>query len=169
SWPATRTRTRRRPARWRSAAEPDRARRDRTRALGPTHRCGGRSRAATARRGSTRHQHVSMHGREYNSPLTSCRPRRTNLRPATSERLDAESAAVPVVDLAGIDEVPEIAELVPAAIRERGELINGAALNYAPGEFVGSTGEAVGYDIDILAAIGAVLGLSTRTEAAALA
>src|SRR5699024_4034399 len=68
--------------------------------------------------------------------------------------------------LSDIDEVPEIAELVPDAVRERGELINGAALNYAPGEFVGSTGEAVGYDIDILAAIGAVLGLSTRTEAA---
>src|SRR5699024_9785370 len=47
--------------------------------------------------------------------------------------------------------------------------IYGAALNYAPGEFVGSTGEAVGYDIDILAAIGAVLGLSTRTEAAVFA
>src|SRR5699024_1445520 len=86
-----------------------------------------------------------------------------------SERRDAESAAMPVVDLSGIEEVPEIAELVPAAVRERGELVNGAALNYAPGEFVGSTGEAVGYDIDILAAIGAVLGLSTRTEAAVFA
>src|SRR5699024_2541474 len=138
-----------------------------TRALGPSHRCGGRSRAATGRRGSTRQQLVSMHGREYYSSVTSYRPRRRTLLRAVplalatgmlaptlaactraSERLDAESAAVPVVDLSGIDEVPEIAELVPAAIRERGELINGAALNYAPGEFVGSTGEAVGYDID---------------------
>src|SRR5699024_6237229 len=86
-----------------------------------------------------------------------------------SERLDAESEAVPEVDLSGIDEVPEIAELVPNEIRDRGRLVNGAALNYAPDEFVGSTGEAVGYDIDVLAAIGAVLGLDTRTEAAVFA
>src|SRR5699024_1213896 len=162
----TRTRRRRRPARWRSAAEPD-------------HGCRGRR---WAHRWSTRQQLVSMQGCEYYSSVTSYRPRRRTLLRAAplalatgmlapslaactraSERLDAESAAVPVVDLSAIEEVPEIAELVPAAVRERGELVNGAALNYAPGEFVGSTGEAVGYDIDILAAIGAVLGLSTRT------
>lgn len=125
---------------------------------------------------------------EYYSSVTSLRPRRRSLLRAAplalatgllaptlasctraSERLDAESDAVPEVDLADITEVPEIAALVPAEIRERGELINGAALNYAPGEFVGSTGEAIGYDIDILAAIGAVLGLSTRTAAAVFA
>lgn len=129
-----------------------------------------------------------MQGHEYYSSVTSYRPRRRSLLRAAplalatgllaptlasctraSERLDAESNAVPVVDLSSIAEVPEIAELVPAAIRERGELINGAALNYAPGEFVGSSGEAIGYDIDILAAIGAVLGLATRTEAAVFA
>ena len=125
---------------------------------------------------------------EYYSSVTSLRPRRRSLLRAAplalatgllaptlasctraSERLDAESDAVPEVDLSDITEVPEIAALVPEEIRERGELINGAALNYAPGEFVGSTGEAIGYDIDILAAIGAVLGLSTRTEAAVFA
>lgn len=129
-----------------------------------------------------------MQSREYYSSVTSHRPRRRSLLRAAplalatgllaptlasctraSERLDAESNAVPVVDLSSIAEVPEIAELVPQAIRERGELINGAALNYAPGEFVGSSGEAIGYDIDILAAVGAVLGLSTRTEAAVFA
>ena len=129
-----------------------------------------------------------MQAYEYYSPVTSLRPRRRTLLRAAplalatglvapalasctraSERLDAESDAVPEVDLADLTEVPEIAALVPAEIRERGELINGAALNYAPGEFVGSTGEAIGYDIDILAAIGAVLGLSTRTEAAVFA
>jgi polar amino acid transport system substrate-binding protein len=125
---------------------------------------------------------------EYYSPVTHLRPRRRTLLRAAplalataaltptlasctraSERLDAESNAVPVVDLSGIAAVPEIAELVPAEIRERGELVNGAALNYAPGEFVGSSGEAIGYDMDILAAIGAVLGLGTRTEAAVFA
>lgn len=125
---------------------------------------------------------------EYYSSVTIPRPgRRTLLRAAplalavgalapslaacthASERLDAESNAVPEVDLSDIVEVPEISALLPDAIRERGELVNGAALNYAPGEFVGSSGEPVGYDIDLLAAIGAVLGLSTRTEAAVFA
>lgn len=86
-----------------------------------------------------------------------------------SERLDAESNAVPEVDLSGIEQQDELAALVPKEIRARGELVNGAALNYAPGEFVGSGGEAVGYDIDVLAAIGRVLGLSTRTESAVFA
>lgn len=74
-----------------------------------------------------------------------------------------------MVDLSGIKVQDEIAALVPASIRERGELVNGAALNYAPGEFVGSNGEAIGYDIDLLAAIGRVLGLGTRTESAVFA
>ncbi len=125
---------------------------------------------------------------DYRAPVTSPRPRRRTLLRAAplalataaltpalasctraSERLDAESNAVPEVDLSGIEEVPEIAALVPEETRARGELVNGAALNYAPGEFVGSSGEAVGYDIDILAAIGRVLGLDTRTEAAVFA
>src|SRR5690606_17207932 len=103
---------------------------------------------------------VFMQNPEYYSSVTSPRPRRRTLLRAAplalataaltpalasctraSERLDAESDAVPVVDLSGIAEVPEIAALVPAELRARGELVNGAALNYAPGEFVGSTGE----------------------------
>lgn len=92
------------------------------------------------------------------APLASCT--------RASERLDAETNAIPDVDLTDIDEVPELAETVPRAIRERGELTNGASLDYAPGEFLGSDGSAVGYDIDILAAIGRVLGLATRTESA---
>ena len=55
-----------------------------------------------------------------------------------------EDGIPPEVDLSGIEEVPEISALVPADIRARGELVNGAALNYAPGEFVGSSGRAIG-------------------------
>ena len=86
-----------------------------------------------------------------------------------SVRLDADSNAIPVVDFDAIQEQSDIAALVPEEIRERGELVNGAALNYAPGEFLGSDGVAVGYDIDILAAVGKVLGLTTRTESAVFA
>lgn len=86
-----------------------------------------------------------------------------------SEKLDAQSNAIPTVDLSGIRKQEDLADLVPAEIRERGTLVNGAALNYAPGEFVGSGGEAVGYDMDILAAVGKVLGLDTHTESAVFA
>lgn len=83
-----------------------------------------------------------------------------------SERLDAEANVIPHVDLSAITAVPEIADQVPAQIRKRGELVNGASLDYAPGEFVGSDGTAVGFDIDIFDALGRVLGLATRTESA---
>ncbi|WP_259557754.1 ABC transporter substrate-binding protein [Brachybacterium sillae] len=83
-----------------------------------------------------------------------------------SDRLLAETNAVPTVDLSAITEVPQIAQRVPAAIRERGELVNGASLDYAPGEFLDGQGNAVGYDIDLFNALGRVLGLRTRTESA---
>lgn len=82
-----------------------------------------------------------------------------------SERLAKESNAVPQVDFSGIAKVQEIADLVPSGIRERGVLLNGASTDYAPGEFI-VNGQAVGYDIDMLKAIGLVLGLETRTESA---
>lgn len=81
-----------------------------------------------------------------------------------SERLDEETNTIPEVDLSAVTAVPEIAELVPAEIRERGELVNGASLDYAPGEFQAGDGTPVGYDIDLFTAIGRVLDLRTRTE-----
>src|SRR5699024_149152 len=78
-------------------------------------------------------------------------PPALSARTRACQRLDAASERVPEVDLSRTDEAPELAQLLPNEIRDRGRLVNGAALNYAPGEFVGSTGEAVGYDIDVLA------------------
>ncbi|MBK0330816.1 transporter substrate-binding domain-containing protein [Brachybacterium sp. MASK1Z-5] len=86
-----------------------------------------------------------------------------------SERLDAETDAIPTIDLSGITKQDDLAGLVPEDVRDRGTLVNGAALNYAPGEFVGSDGGAVGIDMDILSGVGKVLGLDTRTESAVFA
>lgn len=86
-----------------------------------------------------------------------------------SERLDAETNAIPEIDLSKIQKQDDLAALVPEDVRARGALVNGAALNYAPGEFVGSDGGAVGIDMDILSGIGKVLGLETRTESAVFA
>jgi len=60
-----------------------------------------------------------------------------------------------------VREVPEIAALVPEAVRADGKLTVAAELSYAPMEFVGADGRsAVGFDIDIADAIAAVLGLT---------
>lgn len=85
-----------------------------------------------------------------------------------SERLAEETNTIPNVDLSGIKKQPDIAALVPKPIRDRGLLQNGAATDYAPGEFL-NNGKPVGYDIDVLAAIGKVFGLKTATESAVFA
>ena len=82
-----------------------------------------------------------------------------------SEELAAEASLIPEVDFSGIEYQEDIAALLPEEIRARGELVNGAELSYAPGEFL-SNGKAVGYDIDLLTALGIVFGLKTRTESA---
>jgi polar amino acid transport system substrate-binding protein len=75
-----------------------------------------------------------------------------------SEMIGVEAPGA--VDLPVVTEVPEIAALVPEAIRADGKLTIASELSYAPMEFVGADGRsAVGLDIDIANAIAAVLGL----------
>ena len=53
----------------------------------------------------------------------------------------------------------EIAALVPADLRERGVLVIGTNTPYAPNEFKNENGEIVGFDIDVMDAVAAVMGL----------
>ncbi|HIW69603.1 MAG TPA: ABC transporter substrate-binding protein [Candidatus Dietzia merdigallinarum] len=53
----------------------------------------------------------------------------------------------------------EIAELVPAELRERGVIVIGTNTPYAPNEFKNENGEIVGFDIDVMDAVAAVMGL----------
>ena len=53
----------------------------------------------------------------------------------------------------------EIAALVPAELRERGVLVIGTNTPYAPNEFKNENGEIVGFDIDVMDAVAAVMGL----------
>ncbi|WP_425357251.1 ABC transporter substrate-binding protein [Gleimia coleocanis] len=63
-------------------------------------------------------------------------------------------------DVNTIEEVPEIAALVPAALKEKGVLLNGASTDYAPAEFRAEDGQTpVGYDIQITEALAKVMGL----------
>lgn len=54
----------------------------------------------------------------------------------------------------------EIAALVPANIASTGKLIIGVNVPYAPNEFKNSAGEIIGFDVDLMNAVGKVLGLT---------
>lgn len=54
----------------------------------------------------------------------------------------------------------DIAALLPAGIRESGQLIVGVNVPYAPNEFKDSNGQIIGFDVDLMNAIGKVLGVT---------
>lgn len=58
-----------------------------------------------------------------------------------------------------ITEQPQIAALLPPKIAERGVLKVGTNPPYQPNEFKDPTGRIVGFDIDLIEAVGQVLGL----------
>ncbi|ANW65290.1 protein kinase [Mycobacterium sp. djl-10] len=69
----------------------------------------------------------------------------------------AESTAPPAQPAPG--SVPPIAATVPADIRATGRLVIGVNVPYAPNEFRDSSGELVGFDVDLMNAVTRVLGL----------
>ena len=58
--------------------------------------------------------------------------------------------------------VDEIAATVPADIRSSGKLIVGVNIPYAPNEFKDGNGNIVGFDVDLMNAIAATLGLKAE-------
>lgn len=52
-----------------------------------------------------------------------------------------------------------VAALVPADIRDRGTLVVGSNVPYAPNEFKNEKGEIVGFDIDVVKAVAQLMGL----------
>ena len=57
--------------------------------------------------------------------------------------------------------VDEIAATLPADIRDSGTLTVGVNLPYAPNEFKDADGKIVGFDVDLMNAVAATLGLTT--------
>ena len=55
--------------------------------------------------------------------------------------------------------VDEIAKTVPSDIRDSGRLVIGVNVPYAPNEFKNSSGEIVGFDIDLMKAVARTMGL----------
>jgi len=60
------------------------------------------------------------------------------------------------------EKVEEIANTVPEAIKSRGTLIVGVNIPYAPNEFKDPDGNIVGFDVDLMNAIAATLGLKAE-------
>jgi polar amino acid transport system substrate-binding protein len=60
------------------------------------------------------------------------------------------------------DKVDEIANTVPEEIRSTGKLVVGVNIPYAPNEFKDPSGKIVGFDVDLMNAIAATLGLTAE-------
>ncbi|MDT0223221.1 ABC transporter substrate-binding protein [Gordonia sp. AC31] len=74
-----------------------------------------------------------------------------------NEARERAGQVVPIdVDVAT---VPEIAALVPPEIARTGRLIVGVNIPYQPNEFKDASGKIIGYDVDLMNAVGKVLGL----------
>ena len=56
--------------------------------------------------------------------------------------------------------VDDIAATVPEDIRNSGKLVVGVNIPYAPNEFKDASGKIVGFDVDLMNAVAAVLGLT---------
>lgn len=93
--------------------------------------------------------------------LAACSDPEATPSPSASGASDSmASTEVTAFDTSTLSAVDEIAALVPAVVKERGVLRNGASTDYAPGEYRAADGQTpVGYDIDIVKALAAVMGL----------
>jgi polar amino acid transport system substrate-binding protein len=70
-------------------------------------------------------------------------------------------------DVSTIEKDDAIAALLPEAIASAGTLVVGADLSYAPAEYLDEDGTTpIGYDVDLTAAIAAVLGVEADVQAA---
>lgn len=78
-----------------------------------------------------------------------------------SNNEDSESSG-PASSSAKVEaaKVQGIADMVPDKIKQSGQLIVGVNVPYQPNEFKDPSGNIVGYDVDLMNAIGGVLGLS---------
>ncbi|WP_195224317.1 ABC transporter substrate-binding protein [Schaalia turicensis] len=95
--------------------------------------------------------------------LAACSDPSTSSTSQSSEGATS-TTAVESFDTSSIETVDEIAALVPAAVKERNVLRNGASTDYAPGEFRAEDGQTpVGYDVDIVNALAKVMGLKEGT------
>ncbi len=101
--------------------------------------------------------------------LTACGGQSTT--PTESSASGAADSTNRTYDVSKIAKDETIAAMLPAAVADKGTLVMGAAIDYAPAEFRDAVdlNKAIGYDVDLGAALGKVLGLETEVSAAEFA
>jgi polar amino acid transport system substrate-binding protein len=77
---------------------------------------------------------------------------------ANNEQTSGPTTATTAATAAKVD---SIANTVPEAIKSSGKLIVGVNIPYAPNEFKDPSGKIVGFDVDLMNAMAATLGLTT--------
>ena len=98
--------------------------------------------------------------------LTACTD--ASQQPAGSDGASDEASAEASFDPSTVEVDEEIAALLPKEIADKGTLTVGSDTAYAPAEFIDADGKTpVGFDIDTITAVAAVLGLDAEVQSAA--
>ncbi|WP_308651858.1 ABC transporter substrate-binding protein [uncultured Actinomyces sp.] len=83
---------------------------------------------------------------------------------ASSGTSAGTSAEIPSFDVSGIAKQDDIAAMLPESISSDGKLTIGVSADYPPAEFLDTSNQPVGYDIDLSRALAAVLGLEATAQ-----
>lgn len=98
--------------------------------------------------------------------LTACTD--ASQQPTGSTGAPDEASAEASFDPSTVEADEEIAAMLPTEIADKGTLTVGSDAAYAPAEFIDVDGETpVGFDVDMVTAVAAVLGLDAEVESAA--
>ena len=71
-----------------------------------------------------------------------------------------DEGLIPTVTGVDVGRVAEIADRLPPSVAASGRLVVGVNTPYAPNEFKDEAGTIVGFDVDLMNAVGAVLGVT---------
>ena len=77
---------------------------------------------------------------------------------------NSENTGTPTGSKASVSSQSNLSTLVPASIKSKGVLSIGTAPNYPPNEYVNTANKIVGWDIDVMNAVAAKLGLKTTWQ-----
>lgn len=98
--------------------------------------------------------------------LTACTD--ASQQPTEAAGASDEASAEASFDPSTIEVDEEIAAMLPAEVAEQGTLSVGSDTAYAPAEFIDVDGKTpVGFDVDMVTAVAAVLGLDAEVQSAA--
>ncbi|QJW35405.1 ABC transporter substrate-binding protein [Cellulosimicrobium protaetiae] len=99
--------------------------------------------------------------------LTACTDASQTGTDGSTAGSDGETSAAPSFDPSTIEVDEAAAALLPEDIASAGTLTVGSNLEYAPAEFVDTDGQTpIGFDIDVIKAVGATLGLEVDVQSA---